>query len=835
MRNKLAALIVVILTTFSLPQTCRVEGKIYDKTTDKGLYNAAIRIEKYSRVICTNSEGEFGFSYPDSVYTIIASSIGYNSDTISAVINGGEKNVLKIYLSRSINPRTKISLSPIISATEIMEKAIDCSDIIKSRIANYESDIYSRCIVRSNNDLGLGTGSFQLGINKVSASTDFISHLGDSTPLKIKNIYETIGRSRFNTPNNYREVILARNTNSGMPPSMSVLLGGSMFHNFYEDELNYFDQPIPGPLSRKALSYYHFEMRDTLIMDGNPVYKIFLEPIDKNDPGFTGYIYIKGESYSPVQVDVSLNRAANIGGAFDDVIISQQFLPFGRNLYLPVDYRVYATVSYLLFASGSYEMRSVINNYKINDQKSDSINSDAILTIAPGAYKRDMTFWRSAQTLPYTVEESEAYKSIDSLKSMPRGFWEKTYNNLIAAQYEINNNYSISGPSGIYQFNHVEGHTLYLSAMSHHFFDDDIETKVTVSNGFSDKRVKEKLSMVYYLGDLNSNKISFNAYNRLATLFYTSDSYSSLTSTILALFSNHDIRSYYYTKGLDFKVEGDVLSFLNLNAGYSSHSDYSAVYHTNFSLFGIGNRKNTDTTINTNSLTNSFINRGINPPIYDAYISSINFGFNFDFRNFIEDNRLRKRESRGKSYLTFGGGILISDKKILKSSTGFTSYNVNLQGEINTFRSASLGFKVTGVYSNGPVPFQMQYALPGNISAAGKSFTFRTVGLSNLFGDQALTINLEHNFREEILRLLPGRFLQNLNLELTTFFNAAWKNMSPKSAAIMPIEYTILNKPLLEAGFSIGHGSIPVSLEFAWRLTYVDKSSFRIGINTIIL
>jgi hypothetical protein len=129
----------------------------------------------------------------------------------------------------------------------------------------------------------------------------------------------------------------------------------------------------------------------------------------------------------------------------------------------------------------------------------------------------------------------------------------------------------------------------------------------------------------------------------------------------------------------------------------------------------------------------------------------------------------------------------------------------------------------------------MQYALPGNISAAGKNFTFRTVGLSNLFGDQALTINLEHNFREELLRMLPGRFLQNLNLQLTTFFNAAWKNMSAKSAAIMPIEYTILNKPLLEAGFNIGHSIIPVSLEFAWRLTYVDRSSFRIGINTIIL
>ena len=175
-------------------------------------------------------------------------------------------------------------------------------------------------------------------------------------------------------------------------------------------------------------------------------------------------------------------------------------------------------------------------------------------------------------------------------------------------------------------------------------------------------------------------------------------------------------------------------------AGYSSHSDYSAIYHSNFSLFGLGRRN--PATANNNIFSNSFANMGINPPVYEDYISSLNFGFNFDFRNFVEDNRLRKRDSRGKSYVTFGGGVLISDTKLLKSSIGFTTYNLNMQGELHTFRSASLGFRITGVYSNGPVPFQMQYSLPGNISGVGKNFTFRTIGLSNLFGDQAFTLNL---------------------------------------------------------------------------------------------
>jgi hypothetical protein len=70
---------------------------------------------------------------------------------------------------------------------------------------------------------------------------------------------------------------------------------------------------------------------------------------------------------------------------------------------------------------------------------------------------------------------------------------------------------------------------------------------------------------------------------------------------------------------------------------------------------------------------------------------------------------------------------------------------------------------------------------------------------------------------------------------MSSFFNAAWKNMSPKFAAIMPVEFTVLTSPLLETGFSVGYSSLPVNLEFAWRLTQIDRSSFRIGINTSIL
>jgi hypothetical protein len=183
--------------------------------------------------------------------------------------------------------------------------------------------------------------------------------------------------------------------------------------------------------------------------------------------------------------------------------------------------------------------------------------------------------------------------------------------------------------------------------------------------------------------------------------------------------------------------------------------------------------------------------------------------------------------------VSFGAGILISSPKYLSSDLDFISYNANILAEINTINTSSLSIEVNGVYSNGPVPLQMQYALSGNISGTGRNLTFRTVGVGNIFGDQALALNLEYNFRKEIYRLLPISFIQYLSLN--TFFNAAWKNISDNSASIMPISFSVLTKPLLETGFSLGYSLLPISLEFAWRLTHIDRSSFRVGFNTSIL
>ncbi len=520
----------------------------------------------------------------------------------------------------------------------------------------------------------------------------------------------------------------------------------------------------------------------------------------------------------------SLNQAANSGNTFDNVSLIQQYILFKNLYYLPVDYRIFANSNYIGIVKTRYEYSSLIERYIINEDIPDNNFSDETLSILSKNENNDSVSWADQRAIPFTPEEAVAYEKIDSIRSLPKTFFYKA-SKVISPRYRLNDHFSVSGPLGLYQFNHVEGHTLSFTASGNNLFGDGVDAKINLSNGFSDKRFKESLSTIFNIYGERGIKFSINAYNKLNVLFSSSDRYNSFTTTIFSLLSSHDFRDYYYTKGFDIRSDVELSHFVNVYAAYSNHVDHSAETNTTFSLLGNSHR-------NFNNNNFSYID-SVNAPIYDARLNTIGLGINFDFRDDVLENNLIRKVSDGHTFVNFGAGLLISSPKYLGSDIGFISYNANVLGEINTFGTSSLGFAINGVYSNGPVPIQMQYALPGNINATGRNFTFRTLGVGKMFGDQVLTLALEYNFRKEIYRFVPISFLRNVSM--VSFFNSAWKNMSYKSAAIMPVEFSLLTKPLLETGFSIGYSSLPISIEFAWRLTHIDRGSFRIGVNTQIL
>ena len=795
-------LLAVFFIKTAFAQKYFVRGYVKDKNTGAPLSYTNIRVLNSTFGTSANKNGEYELRLEIGKYKLAASCIGYISDTVSISL---EKNLLEINFNMT---ETNINLPAITvlpgenPAVPIIKKAIEKKKERDAKLLSYEFDAYTKGIIKTQKDISAKDNSVGLGLGV------------DTSALRITGILENESKGFFKKPNDYKEEIIARRQSANFPSSINILTGGRILQNFYNDKINFLGRDLPGPLADNALSYYYFSIRKTLAIDNNPVYEIHMEPDNPHDPGFVGNIFITGSSYNLIKVELGLNRAANTGGLFDSVNVFQQFSEFKDSIYMPVDYRIFVTANYLSLVKFGFELNTILYDYKINPALSSSLFSKAILTVLPNADKKDSTYWKNAVTIPNTQNEIAAYKRIDSLESIPRTFWDNF--NILSSRINFSDNFSVSAPLAMYHFNRVEGHALDFGLFLNDAENKRLNSSLQFDYGFSDKKFKTDFKASYLLGDYRTYKISLGAFNKLNVLFGTSDNYNDLTSTLLALLSKYEFRDYYYSKGFNLQASGDVFPVLNLSLGFENHTDNSAFNNSNFSFF---------------DKERSY---SLNPSIYETKINSISAGFNFDFRDYIEDGFFRRRVTLGNSYATFGGKLIYSGSGFLKSNVDFTIYEFNSHGTINTFNSAQLYFRIFGEYTNGSLPYQMLYALPGNIDLTAQNFTFRTLNVNEILGDRVVTIYIQHNFNDQLFRLIPIPFIQDVDLQLSGFLNIAYSDIGERTKSISPYPLKTFKHPFYEVGFELGQALLPLSLDFAWRLNYRGENNFRIGINTFV-
>lgn len=789
-------------------QQFKLEGRVLNAANGKELSYASLRVINSLKGTSSNAEGFYELLLPKGTYKIVASYIGFNSDTAEVNLNGSRSDV-NFSLSPVLVHLPEVTILPGKNpALEVIRKAIRTKEMMAEKLESYQFEAYTKGVIRSEDKLNAGSNSMSVSLSNKTK---------DTSRLKIQGILENQSLGFFKKPGMYKEEILARKQSANLPASINLLTGGRIIQSFYSETIRFFDRPLPGPISKNALDYYYYYIKDTLALDRQKVYEIYFEPDKTSDPGFKGLVYITDSTFRMIKVDVELNRAANTAGLMEKVRIFQQFLPFEEDLYMPVDYRLFVQANLMGLLRLGLEINSVMYNYRINPPISDDFFNKAILTVMPQADKKDSLYWLSSQSIPNTLEEVAAYRKIDSVKLIKKGFWDNPVEKILSNRISLDENFSLSGPLGLYHFNRVEGHALDLGLYAGNAFDRRVNSALSFSYGFSDEKLKENFSASYLGGDYRTWKVSVGAYNKLSRLFEESDSYNELTSTVLALFTKYEFRNYYYSKGAEVKLEAEVFPVLRAGISLSNRTDNDAFKNTDYSFF---------------ARSKHF---GENPPVFETKINAAEFSLDMDFRNYIEDGYFRRRTSEGNSYALFGGSIFISDSRLLKSKTDFTRYSAYISGTLNTFRSANLGYRLFGTWSEGNVPYQWLYALPGNISSTGKNFTFRTIRIGEIFGDRVLSLNVEHNFRDELFRISGIPLLRDMELQLRTFFNAAWTGISEPSGRILPVTLSERSGQLYEAGFSLGHVLFPLSIEFAWRLNHREKNGFVIGVNAFLL
>ena len=784
-------------------QQLTVKGIVTDRNTNKPLSFANIRVFNSNLGSAANIVGEYELKIPKGAYKLIASFIGYYSDTLEVNL---EQSLYDINFALL---QTKVDLQEVVikpgenPALEIIKKAIDKKNLRNQQIHNYEVEAYTKGIIRTTEDISASSNSIGVGLGG-----------SDTTELMISGILENHSKGYFKQPNQFKEIILARKQSANFPPTINTLTGGRLIQNFYENEVNFLGRDLPGPISDNALEYYYFYIEKVLAQNDRIVYQIYIEPDNSADPGFAGKIFITDSSYDLIKVDLILNRAANTGGLFDTVNVYQQFDEYS-GIFLPVDYRLFVKANFFGLVRIGFELNTILFNYKINQEMSDDIFDKAIVTVIPEADTKDSTYWQSTPTIPNTIEEQTAYNRIDSLENVPKNFLDDF--SFLDTRINLSDNISISAPLGMYHFSRVEGHALDFGVFVDDALNRRFNSALKLSYGFSDKKFKQDYSAGYLLGKYRTWEINFKAFNKLNVLFKQSDNYGEMFSTLVTLISKDEFRDYYYTNGFELGIEGEVLPVLNMRVGFKNKTDNNAYNTTNFSFF------------------NKDKSYRVNPLIYELKTNSINVGFDIDFRDYIEDGYFRRRTSLGRSYILFSGDITYSNPDLLKSDLKFTTYELSARAFVRTFKSAFMNIKLYGRSTDGATPYQDLFALPGNIDVVFNPHTFRTLNVNEIIGDKVLMFNLTHDFRDELFRMLNIPGIKNWELMLSFIFNAALSDVTPGTETILTNPVKSFMHPFYEIGFGVGQGLLPFDLEFMWKLNYRDGNNFRVGLNMPML
>jgi hypothetical protein len=800
MRSAIVIILLCCLSTVNAQQFT-IKGKVIDRATSQPLSFANIRVANSTLGSAANINGEYEIKILNGTYKLVTSFIGYYSDTLEINLNN---NIYNLNFSLS---QTKVDLPEVVikpgenPALEIVRKAIEKKKIRNQNLQGYEVEAYTKGIIRTTEDISSTGGGIGLSLGG-----------SDTTELKITGILENHSKGFYKKPDKNKEIILARKQSANFPPSINTLTGGRFIQNFYSDNVNFFGRDISGPLAEDALDYYYYYIEKQLAINNLKVYQIYMTPDNSTNPGFEGSIFITDSTYDLIKVDLRLNRTANTGGIFDTINVLQQFSEYS-NVFMPVDYRLFVKANYLGLVRVGFELNTILFDYKINSLISDEIFDKAIITVIPKADKIDSTYWKNTQTIPNTEEEEFAYRRIDSLENIPKKFLDDY--SLLDSRINISQNISISAPIAFYHFNRVEGSAVDFGVFVNNVFDQRLNFKTKFSYGFSDKKHKQDFSAEYLLGNYRTVRFSLSVFNRLNVLFARSDNYREIISTLITLLTKYEFRDYFYSNGFDFSLEGEVFPILKLRAGILNKTDNSALNNSDFSFF---------------STDKSF---RLNPIIYETRITALKAGFTIDFRDYIEDGYFRRRTSFGGSYINFYGDITYSNNNLISTGLDFTRYELLTRGMLRTFNSASLNFKIYGMYNNGSIAYQDLYSLPGNINSISNSLTFRTLNVNEVIGDRILSVNLEHDFRSEVFRYVP--LIRKLELTLTMFLNSALTDISDESNSILPVPVKTFKYPFYEIGFGIGQAVFPFKLEFSWKLNHRNENNFRIGFNLLLL
>ncbi|GAB3534553.1 DUF5686 and carboxypeptidase regulatory-like domain-containing protein [Pontibacter brevis] len=423
-----------------------LRGRIVDEN-GKGLPFASIYIKETASGTASNDEGYYQLQLKPGTYTLEFKYVGYRATFEKVTVGEGTQE-----LNVQLQPEVLNLKEVVVRAADedpaygIMRNAIRLRKYHQNEVKAWSARVYMKGVYRLDK-----VPPKVLGIKVVDVDTGIVY------------LSESVSELSFKRPNKVNERIISSKV-SGQKKGFSFNQASEMNVSFYDNLLKVeglSERGFVSPLANNALFYYRFEYLGTFQEDGRTINKIKVIPRRKNDPVFSGNLYIVDGSWRIHSTDLRLTKDAGIEFV-DWIRVRQVYAPVAEHVWMPVSQRFSFEAAGLGFKGGGYAM-AVYSRYRVQpayarppqlkeeepepvaetavaeaqapkkprvkliepepvapeEQKpihDEKLFSKEILVVEKEANDRDSAYWAEVRPVPLTQEEVKDYQKKDSLE-----------------------------------------------------------------------------------------------------------------------------------------------------------------------------------------------------------------------------------------------------------------------------------------------------------------------------------------------------------------------------------------------------------------------------------
>jgi hypothetical protein len=759
-------LAVVHLPLISQTLLVTIRGTVRDSATGEALSAATIRLLGTARGTIANAEGMFAIDVPIGTSTLVVSSLAYSPDTLA--VSSAYAGSYDILLAPSAIILPEVVVSSEDPALAIIRRAIARKHLWIDRLVSYSMDAFTRQILMRD--------------------------------TAIASITEAMTRGYWRAGDTLREVIVQRRQTRNVNESFNFAAVGVLL-NFNQDHIRFVGYDFVGPTADDALDYYDYRLLRTRVSHGREIFDIAMLPRVRTHPLFKGTVSIAGDTYALVGVDVEPNEAFGMPFVRDfSIRYQQQFGLFDSTFWMPVDIRIRARVSIgipgITLPPIGFEQISAISSYAVNVPLADSIFRKPRITVDSLAARPDSAAWAAHATVPMTLQEREAYQSLDSGNTLEVQFRPGG----LAA--------TLSGGDGTawallshldLAFNRVEGGHLGLSGSL-----DSVSPYVVPHAGwayaFAARNNSWEIGATLFTDRNHHLGIGGSVYRRYTTTPAWRP-YEPLFNALAALFAKEDVYDYYRAEGWNAAGTFAPSPVLSLRLTYTDEEESSVSKITNYSIL---------------YPARPFRN---NPPADDGRMRSVRF-----------DLRLG-REALPIDLIAYDGlGVAIehSGPGLLGSAFHFTQYNAYATFSFVTFGRSflfkpQLRVRASAGTSTGTLPLQRYFSVETGAAGTAAFGAMYAMKLKEFRGTSYAALEVEHNFRSIPFLLLgiPQSVRHNLELVLHAGMANSWgQGIFPRHP----------DGWYYEAGFGLSRILDLFRMDLTWRLSSPGGLAVSVGV-----